>query len=297
MLSDNPCSLCPRECGVDRTKDLGFCKCGSKIKAARADLHFWEEPCISGTNGSGTVFFSGCTLRCCYCQNYRISSEGCGKEITPERLAEIFLELQEKGAHNINLVTATQFLVPILRALDMVKSKLYIPVVYNSSGYEKAETIRALKGYIDIYLPDIKYFDSSLSKKYSGAKDYFKFASEAVKEMTAQTGEVKLDENNIMHRGVIIRHMVLPGGRKDSFKILNWINENLPKGKYLLSLMSQYTPAYNSSKFKEINRKITTFEYNSVVQEALRLGLTEGFMQERSSAKEEYTPPFDLSGI
>lgn len=297
MLSSNPCNLCPRECGVDRNKNLGFCKCGKNIKAARAALHFWEEPCISGTRGSGTVFFSGCTLHCCYCQNFLISSQGYGKEITTERLAEIFLELQEKGAHNINLVTATQYLFEIIRALDMVKSKLNIPVVYNCGGYEKVQTINALKGYVDIFLPDFKYFSNDLSLKYSQANNYFETATKAIKEMVSQTNGLVFDENNIMQKGVIIRHMVIPSARKDSIAILNWINENLPKEKYLLSLMSQYTPSYKSSEHKEINRKITTFEYESVVKEAVLLGLTEGFIQQRSSAKDEYTPPFNLEGI
>jgi putative pyruvate formate lyase activating enzyme len=297
MLYNNPCNLCPRECGVDRLANLGFCECDSQIKVARAALHFWEEPCISGSKGSGTVFFSGCTLRCCYCQNFRISSEGLGKEISARRLAEIFLELQEKGAHNINLVTPTQYSIQILYALDIVRSKLHIPVVYNCGGYERLETIRELKGYVDIFLPDLKYFSSELSLKYSKADDYFEVASAAIKEMISQIGVLNLDNSGIMQKGVIIRHLVIPGARKDSFKILNWISENLPKDKYLLSLMSQYTPAYKSSEYKELNRRITTFEYKSVVEEAIRLGLSNGFMQERSSAKEEYTPPFDLEGV
>jgi len=297
MLSENPCNLCPRECGVDRTVQAGFCQSGSKISAARAALHFWEEPCISGSKGSGTVFFSGCTLRCCYCQNFKISSEGFGKEITADRLADIFLELQEKGAHNINLVTATQYLMPVLQALDMVKVKLSIPVVYNCGGYERIETIRALKGYIDIFLPDFKYYSSELSWNYSKTKDYFEVTSAAIKEMILQSGGLKFDGCGIMQKGVIIRHLVLPGARKDSFLILKWINENLPKDKFLLSLMSQYTPVFKSPEYKELNRRITTFEYNSVVEEAVRLGLSNGFMQEKSSAKEEYTPPFDLEGI
>ncbi len=297
MLSLNTCNLCPRECGVDRATQQGFCKCGSRIKVARAALHFWEEPCISGTRGSGTVFFSGCTLQCCYCQNRRISSEGFGKEISEMRLAEIFLELQEKGAHNINLVTATQYIFQVLRALDMVKSKLHIPVVYNCGGYERIETIRAMKGYVDIFLPDLKYYSSELSYNYSKAKDYFEVASASIKEMISQTGGLKFDKSGIMQKGVIIRHLVLPGSRKDSFLILEWMSENLPKEKFLLSLMSQFTPAVKSPEYKELNRRITTFEYESVVKEAIRLGLSSGFMQERSSAKEEYTPPFDLEGV
>ncbi len=297
MLSTNPCNLCPRECNVNRTEQLGFCKCSDELKVARAALHFWEEPCLSGSNGSGTVFFSGCTLQCCYCQNYQISSEGFGKEISVERLSEIFLELQEKGAHNINLVTATQYLIQVIKALDLVKPKLHIPVVYNSGGYERVETIQALRDYVDIFLPDLKYYCSELSLNYSIAQDYFEVASAAIKEMIAQTNGITYDEDGIMQKGVIIRHLVLPGARKDSFELLNWINDNLPKDKFLLSLMSQYTPTYKSFKHKELARRITTLEYDSVVKEAIKLGLTNGFIQERSSAKEEYTPPFDLEGI
>jgi putative pyruvate formate lyase activating enzyme len=297
MIDYSSCSLCPRECGSDRKNSFGFCRCGDKIKVARAALHFWEEPCISGKNGSGTVFFSGCTLRCCYCQNYRISSGCFGKEVSAERLSEIFLKLQEKGAHNINLVTPTQYLPGILTALDAVKGKLHIPVVYNCGGYEKVEAIKLLKGYVDIFLPDLKYFDSELSHRYSGAADYFSVASAAIIEMIAQTGEPVFDKDGILQKGVIIRHMVLPGGRNDSIKILNWMKANLPEGKYLLSLMSQYTPAFESFRHKEINRRVTSFEYDCVTQKAEKLGLTTGFMQERSSAKEEYTPPFDLEGV
>ena len=297
MLTVNACNLCPRLCGVDRAVKLGYCGCSDKVKVARAALHFWEEPCISGTNGSGTVFFSGCTLRCCYCQNYEISSKCFGKEISVLRLAEIFLELQAKGAHNINLVTGTQYIPQILLALDKVRSSLKIPVVYNCGGYERIETVKALKGYVDIFLPDLKYFSSELSRKYSGAADYFEVASKAVAQMIEQTGGLEFDRQGIMQKGVIIRHLVIPGARKDSIKILNWINDNLPKGKFLLSLMSQYTPIRPASKYRELGRRITSLEYNSVVDEAIRLGLTDGFMQEKSSAKEEYTPPFDLEGV
>ncbi len=295
MLSYNPCNLCPRACGVDRNTDLGFCRCGGNVKVARAALHFWEEPCISGSRGSGAIFFSGCTLRCCYCQNYKISGEGFGKEIPTKRLAEIFLDLQAKGAHNINLVTATQFLPQVINALDLVKKELQIPVVYNCGGYESVETIRAIKDYVDIFLPDFKYKSPELSWNYSGAKDYFAVASAAVKEMINHTGVPRFDADGIMQKGVIIRHLVIPGARRDSFEILKWISETLPRGSYMLSLMSQFTPVNN--KYKALSRRVTTFEYNSVVEEAIRLGLTDGFMQEKSSAKEEYTPPFDLKGV
>lgn len=293
----NPCSLCPKKCGIDRTRQTGFCGCGNGIKAARAALHHWEEPCISGTRGSGTVFFSGCNLRCRFCQNYNISTEGFGKEIPPERLAEIFIELQEKGAHNINLVTATPYLPWVIQALDIVKPSLCIPVVYNCGGYENPDVIKCLKGYIDIFLPDLKFFEKRLSEEYAGAADYFDAASEAVIEMISQTGAPVFDEDGILKSGVIIRHLVLPGCRKDSFALLNWISGNLPKEKFLLSLMRQYTPTVNTRNHPVLNRRVTTFEYDSVVNEALRLGLAQGFMQEKSSAKEEYTPPFDLTGL
>lgn len=291
------CSLCPRNCHIDRTSSFGFCQSSSQIKAARAALHHWEEPCISGTRGSGAIFFSGCTLRCCFCQNYSISSETYGKEISEQKLAQIFFELQNQGAHNINLVTATQYLPSILNALDRIKDKLNIPVVYNSSGYEKPETIRLLKDYVDIYLPDLKYFSSKLSQKYSKAEDYFKVASNAVRLMIEQTGKPVFDSDGILQKGVIIRHLVLPNCRKDSITLLHWIKETLPDKSYLISLLSQYTPFYKSHEYPELNRRITTYEYESVLKEAISLGLVEGFIQEKSSAKEEYTPPFNLEGL
>ncbi|MEF2954166.1 MAG: radical SAM protein [Blautia sp.] len=297
LLDFTNCHLCPRNCGINRTISVGFCGCGSTLKAARAALHHWEEPCISGTRGSGAVFFSGCTLKCCFCQNHLISQGTLGKELSPKRLGEIFLSLQEQGAHNIDLITATQFLPQILPALDFVKHKLHIPVIYNCGGYEKTETLALLKDYIDIYLPDLKYFDSALSWRYSKAKNYFEVASEAIPYMIEQTGGLRYDTQGILQKGVIIRHMVLPGGKEDSIQLLHWIKENLPKGNYLLSLLSQYTPFYKSSDYPEINRRITTYEYNKVLDTAISLGLTQGFMQEKSSAKEDYTPPFDLEGI
>ena len=291
------CTLCPRKCGVNRYERAGFCGCWTEIKAARAALHMWEEPCISGKRGSGTVFFSGCTLKCCFCQNYHISSEGFGREIGVERLRDIFWELQDKGAHNINLVTATQYLPLVLRALDLAKPRLQIPVVYNCGGYERTETIERLRGYVDIYLPDLKYFSGELSGRYSAAADYFPVASRAIKAMVDQIGGVVLDEEGMMRRGVIVRHMVLPGAREDSIALLHWMRDNLPADGFIISLLSQYTPFYKSREHGEINRRITSYEYDKVVEEALKLGLDRGYMQERSSAKEEYTPPFDLEGI
>lgn len=292
----SPCMLCPRECGADRRSSTGFCGGGYLPKAARAYLHMWEEPCISGTRGSGTVFFSGCSLRCCFCQNYRISADNYGAEISVSRLGEIFLELQNNGAHNINLVSPTHYIPQIITALDKVKPQLNIPVVYNTGGYEKISSLKLLEGYADIYLTDLKYYDSSLSMKYSGAADYFAAAADAAEYMIAQTGAPVFDSKGLLRSGVIIRHLVLPSCRRDSQAVLEFIRRRFPEGKYLLSLMSQYTPFYRSHEFKEINRRVSSYEYELVAQTARELGF-EGYMQERSSANEEYTPQFDLSGI
>lgn len=286
-------------CGINRTKSLGFCQAGAAVKVARAALHLWEEPCISGENGSGTVFFSGCTLKCIFCQNYTLSHENFGREITVKRLSEIFLELQSQGAHNINLVTATQYLPSVKEALDLIRGRLVIPIVYNCGGYERPETLREYSDYIDIYLPDLKYFDRNLSRKYSAAKDYFSNASAAITEMIRLAGGLTWNpaSPSLLKKGVIIRHMVLPGAKEDSIKLLHWMKESLPENQYLLSLMSQYTPFYKSGIYPEINRRITTYEYEKVMDTAIELGLMNGYMQKKSSAKEEYTPPFDLSGI
>ena len=279
---------------------MGFCGSSGQVRAARAALHLWEEPWISGVRGSGTVFFSGCTLRCCYCQNYQISQEHFGKELEVGELADVFLRLQEQGAHNINLVTATQFLPWILLALDQVRHRLRIPVVYNSGGYERVEIVKSLADYVDIWLPDLKYFDPELSSRYSGAPDYFVAASQAIGQMILQTGKPVLDTNHpytLMTRGVILRHMVLPGHKEDSLRLLHWVADHLPRGQYFISLLSQYTPSSRSREYPELNRRVTTYEYQKVVDTALKLGLDQGFMQEKSSAREEYTPPFDLEGI
>lgn len=292
----NGCSLCPRACGADRATQAGACGGGVQIKIARAALHQWEEPCISGTSGSGTVFFSGCPLQCCFCQNYQISAQNFGREISIERLSEIFLELQAQGAHNINLVNPTHYVPWILAALGLAKPRLKIPIVCNSGGYETLETLRLLEGAVDIYLPDLKYVSAERSLRYSGAGDYFEVASRAIIEMYRQTGKAVLDTDGILQRGLIIRHLVLPMGMADSIAVLEWIAENLPLDEIFVSVMSQYTPFYRSVAFPEINRRVSTFEYNRVLARARALGLR-GFLQERNAAKEEYTPPFDLEGV
>lgn len=284
-------------CRADRSTASGYCKAPDGILASRAALHFWEEPCISGTGGSGAIFFSGCTLRCCFCQNYKISRTPRGKSISSERLAEIFLELQDQGAHNINLVTATHYLPWILPALDIVKEKLHIPVVYNCGGYERLETIQALSSYVDIWLPDLKYFSSDLSRRYSQAPDYFARASAAVRQMILQTGTPVFDDRGIMQKGVIIRHLVLPGQKEDSLQLIKWMAEELPEKQFYISLLSQYTPYEKNPDFPELNRRITSYEYQKVVEAALEAGLEQGFMQKRTSAKEEYTPSFAYQGL
>lgn len=292
------CSICPRNCRIDRTKgQIGYCQSGHEIKAALASVHMWEEPPISGSCGSGTIFFSGCNLRCVFCQNYTISSENSGKTISTERLSEIMLEQQAKGVHNINLVTATHFIPSIIKAVQKAKNNgLKIPIVYNTGGYEKVESIKMLEGTVDIYLPDIKYFSPELSLKYSGASDYFDYASEAVLEMYHQTGNNIYDDNGIMKSGVIIRHMIMPSHKEDSYKVLDWIRDNIGT-EACVSLLSQYTPAYNAEKYKEINRKLMSLEYTRVIEHFFDIGLKNGFMQEKSSAESKYTPIFDLSGL
>lgn len=290
------CRLCPRNCGADRTTGIGFCGGGVMARVAKAYLHMWEEPCISGKNGSGTVFFSGCSLKCIFCQNYKISAENFGREVTSQRLGEIFLEQQDRGAHNINLVSPTHYVPQIINALDSVKDRLWIPVVYNSGGYEKTETLKMLDGYVDIYLPDFKYYDNSIAEKYSAAPDYFETVTSAIDEMFRQVGKYNIGENGLMRKGMIIRHLTLPTHRFDSVKVLEEIKRRYGTENVLLSLMSQYTPFYESSRYKELTRRISTFEYSFVADKAAELGF-DGFMQEKSSAKEEYTPDFDLSGV
>lgn len=291
------CRLCPRQCGVDRSKRTGYCGVSDRVKLARAALHFWEEPCISGERGSGTVFFSGCALKCVFCQNYQLSAGHFGKEVSIQRLAEIFLELQQQGAHNINLVTGGHYVPQIVQALELVRKDLKIPVVYNSSGYETVETLRQLKGYVDIYLPDLKYYSPERSARYSNARDYFAVASQAVQEMFSQVGPVQFDEQGMLQKGVVVRHMVMPNGVEDTMDILTWIAEHLPLDDILVSVMSQYTPFYKSADYSEINRRLTQEEYDRVLDWMECMGIEQGFVQELSSAKEEYTPDFSLQGV
>ena len=287
------CILCPRLCGVDRTERVGYCGSGSLPKVARAAKHHWEEPCISGTEGSGTVFFSGCTLGCVFCQNREISRGGTGREVTVEHLADIFQRLEGQGIHNLNLVTPTHFTPQILQALELAKPT--VPVVMNCGGYERVETLRQWEGKVQVYLPDLKYFSPELSAKYSAAPDYFAVASKAIMEMHRQQPQL-VWEGDLLKSGLIIRHLVLPGCMKDSLQILDFLDNHLPKDSFLLSLMSQYTPTENCKQFPEINRRVTTYEYRKVADRAAELGFF-GFAQDRRSAKEEYTPPFNLEGV
>lgn len=267
------------------------------ISAARASLHKWEEPCISYKNGAGTVFFSGCSMHCVFCQNSVISNEYNGKIISTERLADIFLELQDKDADNIDLVTPTHFVPDIIAALDMIKHKLNIPVVYNTGGYEREETIAMLDGYVDIYLPDIKYFSSEVSRRYSHAPDYFEYASKAVSAMVKQVGKLQYNSDGGLLKGTVIRHLVLPKQRHDSMKIMDWIADNFTSDEVLVSIMNQYTPFdFIPDEYSELKRKVTKMEYNSVVDHAAELGL-KGFTQQKSSASDKYVPLFDCSGI
>ena len=285
------CHLCPRRCGVDRAVQPGFCGMGEGVRLARAALHHWEEPVISGTRGSGAVFFSGCTLRCVYCQNHDISAGGFGKEISTARLREIFEELIAQGAHNINLVTPTHFLPWILPALT---PKLPVPVVYNCGGYERVETVRALKDTVDVWLPDLKYADGALAKHLSAAEDYFPVATAAIEEMVAQAGPPVI-ENGLLRRGVIIRHLVLPGHLDNTRAVIDYVSRRFAPGEVLFSLMAQYTPQPGLTG--TLSRHVTAAEYRAAVAYMENCGIENGFTQERTSAREEYTPPFDLTGV
>ena len=287
------CTLCPRRCGAERTETEGhgFCGMPAGLRVARAALHLWEEPPLSGTRGSGTVFFSGCTLRCCYCQNREISAGGFGRAVTTGRLREIFEELIAQGAHNINLVTPTHFLPWILPALE---PKLPVPVVYNCGGYESVETLRLLEGKVDVYLPDLKYADAALAARLSAAPDYFPAATAAIREMFRQTGPYVM-EDGLLKRGVMIRHLVLPGQLDNTRRCIDWVAQTFSPGQVLFSLMSQYTPQPGSEG--PLGRHVTAGEYRSAVAYMKNCGITDGFTQERTAAREEYTPPFDLTGV
>lgn len=292
------CNLCPRACGVDRGNITGYCGVPDLPKVAKAALHMWEEPCISGTRGSGTIFFSGCNLKCIFCQNYDISQSNFGKVISIDRLQEIILELIGKGAHNINLVNPSHYTRAIRLALIPLKEQglLTVPVVYNSNGYETVEELKEMSGLVDVYLPDIKYFSEKTSLIYSKAKDYPEISKSAVLEMYSQVGAPDIDASGIIQRGLIIRHLILPGHTKESISILNWIAENFPKSVFV-SLMSQYTPYYQADKYPEINRPITRSEYEKVVNHILKLGLENGYIQERDSSDIKYIPDFNLEGV
>lgn len=294
------CNLCPRQCGADRENGKsGICGVlGKNILAARAALHFWEEPCISGERGSGTVFFSGCPLRCVYCQNYQIASTEVGMEISEERLKEIFLELQEKDAHNINLVTPTHYTPEIIRAIRNAKEQgLRLPIVYNCSGYEKVETLKMLKGIVNVYLTDFKYMEREAAVRYSKAPDYPEIARAALKEMMNQTGEAKFDENGIMQSGVIVRHLLLPGHVRNARAVVKYVYETYGDQLYL-SLMNQYTPLPQVKKeFPELDRRVTEREYQRLISYALEIGVENAFIQDGNTAKESFIPMFDYEGI
>lgn len=294
------CTLCPRQCKANRAAGkAGFCGAGGTLRAARAALHFWEEPCISGTRGSGTVFFSGCTLKCCFCQNWPISAECLGQDISIEHLAGIFLDLQRQGAHNINLVTPGQWQPWIIAALDLARAQgLRLPIVCNTGGYETVESVARWAGYVDIWLADLKYVSSALSADLSAAPDYYPVAKAAIEAMMAQAGHPVFDAEGILQKGVILRHLALPGHVEDSFAVLDQMAawNTADPGCFLPSVMSQYTPFYKAADHG-IGRRITTYEYRRVINRAMDLGLCEGYMQQKSSAREEYTPSFDLTGI
>lgn len=292
------CNLCPHNCNIDRLSGkIGRCKCSNKAKIALASLHHFEEPCISGKNGSGTVFFSNCNLNCKYCQNYEISQMGKGKEIEIEELSEIFLNQQEKGANNINLVTPTSYAYHIIEALDIAKKKgLHIPIIYNTNGYENVETIELLNGYIDVYLPDLKYYSNELAKKYSGIDNYFECATKAIMKMYEQVGRVVFDEEGIIKKGLIIRHLVLPNHILNSKHILKWIKENM-KDDVMVSVMAQYFPTYKAKEDELLNRKLTKKEYKQIEDYLYSLNLENGYMQELGDHEEEYVPDFNDSFV
>lgn len=291
------CTLCPRNCHVDRSITKGYCRETDELVVARAALHMWEEPCISGTKGSGTIFFSGCSVGCVYCQNHNIASGKAGKIITTERLAEIFMELQNKGAHNINLVTPSHYIPHIIEAFNISKNNGFnIPIVYNTGGYEKIETLQLLDGIVDIYLPDLKYMDENIAQKYSNCRDYFSYASKSLKEMIRQVGEPQFDNDGIMTKGIVVRHMMLPGCLEDSKNVIKYLHGTFDN-MIFISIMNQYTPLPHVVKYPEINRKITDDEYDMLIDYAVNLGVENGFIQEGETQSESFIPEFNGEGV
>lgn len=288
------CTICPHNCGINRTNNqIGRCKSKDTVKIALYSTHNFEEPCISGKKGSGTVFFSNCNMNCVFCQNYEISQQGKGKEITIEELAEIFIKQQEKDVENINLVTPTSYVPQIIEAIKIARNKgLKLPIVYNTNGYEKVETLKMLEGYVDIYLPDFKYSDNELAKRLSKVDNYFEIATQALTEMYRQTGKAVFDDRGIMQKGMIIRHLVLPNHILNSRKVLKWINENMHD--VYVSVMAQYFPTYKAKDIEDINRKLTKEEYEQIENYLYRLDLENGYIQELGEHEEEYVPKWDI---
>ena len=296
MMIEN-CMLCPRRCGVDRRESVGFCGAGALARIALVSLHHWEEPCLTGDNGAGTVFFSYCNLRCCFCQNHEISHGGKGVEVTDERLAELFMEQQQRGAATLDLVTPTHYVPQIIHALDMARTKGFrLPVVYNSGAYETVETIESLRDYVDVFLPDLKYIEAASAKEYSQAEDYFPLSSAAIRWMVEIAGSLQFDVDGQLRRGVLVRHLVLPGHRHESMRILDWLWQTFGD-TIQISLMNQYTPMYKAAEHKGMNRRLTTFEYESVVNHAVDLGITNCYVQEGQTASEKFVPTFDNRGV
>ena len=286
------CELCPRRCRVDRVKRLGFCGADENLRVALVSLHKWEEPCLVGSNGAGTIFFSHCNLKCVYCQNFSISHDGFGKTISIERLAEIFIEQQARGAANIELVTPTHYTDKICAAIDIAKGRgLTLPIVWNSNAYENPEALELLRGRVDIFLPDLKYFDEEIAQKFSSAPNYFEVASAAIKKMFSLVGEIQFCAKGLMKSGVIVRHLILPNFRRDSIKILDWLHENF-NDKIYISLMNQYTPLPQVAGIKELNRKVTKREYAALIDYACSIGVENGFIQEGETAKKSFIPAF-----
>ena len=295
-MKSEGCRLCPRQCGAMRTDNSGggFCRMPENPVVARCAPHYWEEPVLSGTRGSGAVFFSGCTLGCMFCQNASISAGGFGRTLSVEELGQAFRALIGQGVHNLNLVNPVHFTPAVLKALALTKPE--VPVIWNSGGYEREETVRLLEGAVDIFLPDLKYVSPALSREYSGAEDYFDYASKAILEMARQAGKARYDEEGLLQKGLIVRHLILPGHTNESVRVLEWIASELGSGT-LVSLMCQYTPYGRAKEHPKLSRRVTKREYDKVLDKMFALGLDQGFVQERKSAGEEFIPAFDLTGV